>query len=107
MYKIAHPYDRSRLFYPDRKALETISVTEIGTMPPCNGYSKDISNKNYSFGNRGYPRLPKLILQMYYVRLRDYLRFLLTTTAPADITATIAIPPTATEEPHPPSSSSA
>lgn len=47
MYKIDHPHDRSILFYPDRKAIETISVTEVGAMWPCNGYFKDISNGNF------------------------------------------------------------
>lgn len=47
MYKIDHPYDRSRLFYPDRKVLENISVTEIGTISSCDGYYKNINNGNF------------------------------------------------------------
>ena len=47
MYKIDHPHDRSRLFYPDRKVLENISVTEIGTISSCDGYYKDITGGNF------------------------------------------------------------
>lgn len=47
MYKIDHPHDRSKLFYPDRKALENICVTEIGAMSPHNGYYKDITGGNF------------------------------------------------------------
>ena len=46
MYKVNFTPDKSKLFYPDRRVYETVSVTEIGEMSPWNGYSAEVSHGN-------------------------------------------------------------
>lgn len=46
MYKVNFTPDKSRLFYPDRRSYETVSVTELGEMSPWNGYSAEVTHGN-------------------------------------------------------------